>query len=396
MRYCEQNMPKNMANFIYMDHASATPVDERVLKEMEPYWTECFFNPGSIHAGGVGAKEALEGYRKRLAKVLECKAGEVIFTSGGTETNALAILGVIRGRIKEGKGAELHAVTSTIEHPSVLETFDMIEQEYGVAVSYVAPRSDGRIRAEDVRAVLEENTVLVSVVYANSEIGTIQPLREIARAIKEGGGKPIFHSDASQAPEYLNAAPGALGVDLETLDAQKVYGPKGVGALVVREDVRIEPLIYGGEQERGKRPGTEPVPLVAGFARAMEIAAQNRKEESERVKELRDRLIDGVLELVPGAELNGDREMRLPNNANIHLPGIDAEYAALQLDARGIGVGTRTACMRGESDAGSYVLRELHKEVDVSNSSLRITLGRQTSKSDVDKVIKAVAEVANV
>lgn len=390
-------MRSKKEKFTYLDHASATPMDDRVLSEMTPYWSDVFYNPGSVHEGGVKARAVLDEYRERIAKVLGIKPSETIFTSGGTEANTLAIVGGIKALSNARGGRPIHAITAAIEHPSVLDAFRALERDGVASVTYIKPDENGIITPEAVSLALRPETEMASIAYANSEIGTIQPLREIRNALnRESERRVILHSDASQAPEYLNVELDALGLDMMTIDAQKVYGPKGVGALALKQGVEIEPVMHGGAQQYGLRPGTEPLPLIAGLVKAMEIATENREAESERVRALRDYLIERVLELVPGSELNGDSVRRMPNNANFYLPDVDGEYAAIRLSASGFAVGTRSACMQSEdvTKGGSYVLRALGKSEEVPESSLRISLGRQTSSKDIDALIEAIVKVA--
>jgi len=327
------------------------------------------------------------------------KTDEVIFTSGGTESNNLAILGVINF-LKE-KGAqfkEMHCVTSTIEHSSVLDVFHEIEKG-GSAVSYVGVDKNGILNLDEFKKALRPNTALVSIIYASNEIGTIQSLPEIAKIVRNfRKGKPttfpIVHTDASQAPSYLDINEEKLGVDLMTLDGQKIYGPKGVGVLYKRENVFLKPLFFGGKQEYGLRPGTENVPGIVGFAKALELVIADKEKEINRLTDIRDHFVKNVLEKIPQVELNGDPKKRLPNNVNLSFPGYDNEWLVLQLDAKGIAVGTRSACLTGE-ESSSYVIRALGESDEYAKSSVRFTLGKETTKEDMNYVIDELFKIIN-
>ncbi len=395
-----------MAKRIYMDYASTTPLDPKVLKAMLPYFGEKFGNPSSIHTEGVEAKKALEAARKSVGLILNARANEMIFTGGGTESNNLAIFGAVRALEKSGVPiSKMHFVTTVIEHSSVLECFRELEAR-GARVTYVPVESNGIVDPRKIAAALRPETVLVSVGYANNEIGTIQPVPKIARGIRNfRDGKtqstktkfqtnsksqfsnfqtPIFHSDASQAPLYLDCSVERLGVDLLTLDGHKMYGPKGIGVLYVRRSVRLAPMLFGGGQERGLRSTTENVPLIVGFAKALEMAAASRVKESVRLTKLRDFCHSNILQNVGMTKMiiNGDMKERLPNNINISIPNLDTEFALLQLDAAGIACSTKSSCLG--SEGGSYVVRALGGGESRAVSTLRFSFGRGTTKKDVD------------
>ena len=387
---------------VYLDHAATTPLDPRVLEEMEPYFSKNFGNPGSIHAEGVVAKDAVSRARQKIGSLLGASPQDIIFTSGGTEANNLAIMGVFTERQKNGVAPEdMHFITTSLEHSSVLDVFDDFEAR-GARITYLGVNPDGVVSAEEVRKALSKNTVLVSVMYANNEIGTIEPITAISgtiRHFKRRKGKllnvfPFFHTDASQAPLYCDMSVERLGVDLLALDGQKIYGPKGVGVLYKRKGVAVSPLFYGGGQEFGLRPGTENVSGIVGFAEAFRIGAAERKEESRRLRALRDYFIKKVLQSIPTAELNGHAVMRLPNNANISFPGLDGEWLTVQLDAQGVAVGTKSACLSEES-GGSYVIRALGRGEDQAASSVRFTLGRKTTKKDLDYTVAALQKIVS-
>ena len=413
---------------VYLDNASTTPISREVKRAMDKYMTQEFGNPNSIHKMGVVAKNAVENARKSVASVFNSHLDEIIFNSGGTEGNNAAIFGVFNRLRKNGiKYSDMRAVTTNIEHSSVSECFKELERR-GVVVDYAPVDENGIIDPLKIKELLKPETVLVSVMYANNEIGIIQPIKEIAKVIRNFKKNlqpttynlqpsknslppttynlkpssppttynlqpttfPHFHTDACQAPLFLNLNVQELGVDLMTIDGQKIYGPKGVGALFIKRGVMIEPIIYGGGQEKGLRSGTENVPLIVGLAKAIEIAGKNRIKNSEWISEVRDYGIRKIEEKIPQAVLNGDRMKRLPNNINISIPGIDPEFVVLQLDEGGIVCSTKSACLKDESV--SYVIAALGKDEKYSQSSLRFSLGLDTTRKDMDYLVKMLTE----
>ena len=390
-----------MAKRIYMDYAGATPLDPRVYKAMLPYFGKKFGNPSSIHAEGVLAKKALETARRSVAGILQARADEIFFTSSGTELNNMAILGIVaetatadsRGLHADlRRNSEMHFITTAIEHSSVLECFRELESR-GAKVDYAQVRENGIVEPNTIAKLLRPETVLVSVGYANNEIGVIQPIRKISKVIRAHNLKTFFHSDGSQAPLYLDCNTDRLGVDLMTLDGHKMYGPKGVGILFVRRGTPLTPIIFGGGQERGLRSATENVALIVGISRALEIASSLRKKESTRLAILRDYFHSDVLKNIRTSNLivNGDMKERLPNNLNISIPGTDTEFLLLKLDAEGIAVSTKSSCLGTEG--GSYVVRALGGGEARALSTLRFSFGRQTTKKDIDTVIKKLAVI---
>ncbi len=381
---------------IYMDYAAATPVDEKVLKAMKPFWSENFGNPGAIHKEGVIAKNAVEESRKKISRIFKCHNDEVIFTSSGTESNSMAVLGYINNLLGQGKKLEdLHIITTKMEHPSILYLFEKFEKK-GVKVDYIGIDAEGIIDLKELRNSLKENTVLVSVMYANNEIGTIQPISKIAHILRQHRKNlgprdlnPVFHCDASQAPLFLKLDVNSLGVDMMTIDGQKIYGPKGVGALYKKRDVRLKPLLAGGNQEMGHRAGTENVPLIVGLAKAFELADKEREKESNRLIILRDYFIDQVLGKIKNSILNGSREDRLPNNINISIKGLNSEFMIVKLDEKGIACASRSACM-GKKGRESYVIDALG--CGGAYNSLRFTIGKNTTKKQIDFVVKSIKE----
>ena len=375
---------------------------------MDRYMTEEFGNPNSIHQTGVVARNALEDSRKVIALAFNSHPDEIIFNSGGTEGNNAAIFGVFNRLRKNGvKYSDMRAFTTNIEHSSVLECFKELESR-GVEVDYAPVDGNGIIDPKKIKELLKPETVLVSVMYANNEIGTIQPIKEIAKVIRAFRKtlpsvisllqpttynlQPVlFHTDACQAPLFLNLNVQELGVDLMTIDGQKIYGPKGVGVLFIKRGIEMEPIIFGGGQEKGLRSGTENVPLIAGLAKAIEIAGKDRVKNSERLSKIRDYGIKKIEEKIPQAALNGDRIKRLPNNINISIPGIDPEFVVLQLDEEGIVCSTKSACLKDEET--SYVISALGRDKKYSQSSLRFSLGLDTTKKDVDYLVKMLKTV---
>lgn len=381
---------------VYLDNSSATPVDPRVKDAMAPFWSRDFGNPGAIYKEGVIVKKAVENSRREIAEVLKCRPGEIIFVNGATESLNLAIRGAIGAWKKTNKNKRPEIITTTIEHGAVLNTCRVLEKE-GVKIVYVKPDERGIVNAKKIAGLLNENTALVSVMYANNEIGTIEPIKEIGRAIKLYKLKkptthyPLFHTDAVQAANYLSLDVNSLGVNLLTINAAKIYGPKGTAILYVKDKTPIEPILYGGGQERGLRPGTENVSLIVGLGKALSIACGMREKESKRQTALRDYFIKQLLHL-PAVGLNGDTLNRLPNNVNVSIGGIDNEYFVIQLDEAGIACSTRSACNTG-SDMGSHVILALGKSEKEASESVRFTLGRFTTKKDIDYTLSVIKKL---
>jgi len=328
-------------NRIYLDYSATTPLDEDVLREMLPFLKEKFGNPSSIHSFGREAFEALEKSREKVAEFLNCFLSEIFFTGGATEANNLALFGTVKALQERIKNP--HIITTQIEHPSVLNPCKELEK-MGFEVTYIKPDREGIVKSSDIEKELRKNTVLVSVMYANNEIGTIQPIAEIANVIRDfrssGSQIPVFHTDAVQAINYLNCDVQKLGVNLLTISGHKIYGPKGVGVLYVKRGTPVSPLVYGGGQENSLRSGTENIAGVVGLASALSKIKTRQKDEIIQIKKLRDKLVDGILSTVPEAQLNGSKEKRLPNNVNISIPGIEGEDMVFALDKEGIAVST--------------------------------------------------------
>ncbi len=415
---------------IYLDHSAATPLDPRVLEAMMPYLSTEFANPSSLHKAGQRARHAVDESREKVASIVGAKQSEVIFTSGGTESNSLFIKGVGEfilqnlEEIRRGKydeGAEFservvdvestfvpHIITTKIEHESVLMPIEELAKK-GFRVTYLDVGEDGVISLEDFEKAITNETVFVSIMYANNEIGTVQPVRECASILKKKNAEfssartpfcfsALLHTDACQGAPYLSLNVDELGVDSMTLNSGKIYGPKGVGCLYVRGGahgaVKLIPQLLGGGQEYRMRSGTENVAGIVGFAAALEFAQENREEESSRLLILRDKLIDGILK-IPNTRLNGSREKRLPNNVNVSFMGLHGETILVRLDMAKIAASSGSACSSGSMEK-SHVIAALGGEVadDVwSRSATRFTLGHSTTEKEIEIVIKELEKI---
>lgn len=372
---------------IYLDHAAATPLDSDVLAAMQPFLAGQFYNPSATYRAARKVRGALEQARASVAAQLGARASEIIFTAGGTESDNLAINGVMR------RYPEAHIVVSAIEHDAVLEP----AAQYNCSVALAT--GEGRVDPAGVAAKITDQTVLVSVMYANNEVGTIQPLRQIALELEKiraerrqaGNTRPLyFHTDACQAANYLDLHVSRLGVDMMTLNGGKIYGPKQSGVLYVSHKVELEPLIRGGGQERGLRSGTENAAACVGFARALEIAQDMRREETERLARLQSKAFMLIEEKLPGAVINGSRKHRLPNNIHLTLPGQDNERLLVELDERGIAAAAGSACSASDEEP-SHVLRAMGISDTDAQASLRLTMGRSTTEADIDTLITTLA-----
>jgi len=368
---------------VFLDYASTTPVLPEVLSAMKPFWNNKFANSSSLYAEAVVAKKAIENSRTDVARVLGARAQEIYFTGSGTESNNLAILGLFE--FYRNKFVP-HIITTTIEHPAVLEVCREIERRGG-DVTYVSPEANGIVSAKDIFSKITERTILVTVMMANNEIGTVQPIALIARLIKKRREEkntilPLIHTDACQAGNYLSLLVSTSGVDMLTLDGGKIYGPKGVGMLFVKKEIQINPIVWGGGQERGLRSGTENVSGIVGFAKALTIANRDRSAESARLSVFRDFLVKEILAISPNITLNGDSVMRLPNNINVCLPGMLGEFVVIKMDTLGVAISSGSACGTLSDTGASHVLKAIGKE-ECASSSIRITLGKYTTKKDL-------------
>ena len=418
---------------IYFDYAAGAPLDARVFSAMKSYFLNEQGNPSAIYKEGVEAKKAVEEARAKIAGAIFAHPDEIIFTNGGTESNNLAIFGVFRaaqslqraalslgedGPLQEKKP---HIITSVIEHPSVLNACRALEKTGVAKVDYIGVDKDGIVNLAEFKKVIRPETALVSIMYANNEIGTIQPIREIAKIIRQyrkshleakppsildglASKYPYFHTDACQAMNYLDVHVERLGVDLLTFNGAKIYGPKGVGVLYRKRNVSLAPVLYGGGQEQGLRSGTENVPAIVGLAKALEIARATAEKESARQTKLRDYFISEIEKHIPDAILNGSRTKRLPNNINVSFPNMENQHMVILLDAKGIAVSAKSACSSEDEDA-SYVVSALGgPEWSASpderasqgvraDNSVRFSLGRETTKKDIQKTISALQEI---
>ncbi len=383
---------KKSKDSIYMDYASATFVLPEVHTAMEPFFDKNFSNPASLYQSGLDAREAISNARKDIANVIGCRPNEIYFTASGTESNNMAFLGL---RDKNGRFDGMHFVTMKTEHSSVKEITKEIER-LGGSVSCAKSNDDGIIDLEDLELLIKKETVMVSVMMVNNEIGTIQPIKEIAsvirRANKKFGKEIIFHTDACQAPQYLKIEIEKLGVSMLTLDSSKIYGPKGIGMLYVKKGINLKPIIFGGGQEGGLRSGTENVAGIVGFAKAMVIVDSDRKKETERIKNIRDYAFKKITENFPSAIINGSVESRIANNINVCFPGIDSEFVVIKLGYEGIECSYASTCKTLGNDNSSYVLEAIGKK-DCATSSLRFTFGRKTEKEDIDILISTLKKI---
>jgi len=374
-----------MKGDLYFDNAASTPVDERVFETMKPYFSENYGNPGSMHSLGLKAANAMEDARKTVARFLNCTSEEVIFTGSGTESINMAIKGAALALQRKGK----HIITQKTEHHAVLETCRFLEKQ-GFEVTYIDVDVNGLVDLKKLKEAIKSETILVSIMYANNEIGTIQPIRKIAEICREK--KVLFHTDACQAAGYLDMDVKNLGVDYLSFNGSKIYGPKGVGALYVKSGRPLLPLIHGGGQEFGKRSGTENVPLIVGFAKAVEIVDTEREKEVARLSELRDYLIYELLKRIPKSLLNGHPIERLPNNVNVTFLDVEGEALLLDLDQYGVCASTGSACTSKTLEP-SHVILALGRPYEVAHGSLRFSLGRYTTREGIDKLLDLLPRI---
>ena len=376
---------------VYLDHAGTTPLDSKVLEAMVPYFTQRFGNPSSLHSVGQEARYALDEARERVAGVLNCRPREIVFTAGGTESDNAAIHGVATALHETGN----HIVTSSVEHHAVLHACQYLESQ-GFEVTYLSVDADGMVQPEAVYNAINERTTLVSIMYGNNEIGTINPISEIAKSVKKRAEELsrtiVFHTDAVQAAGYLSLDVAELGVDLLSLSGHKFHGPKGTGVLYMKRGSPYLPLIHGGGQERDRRSGTENIPGIIGLSLALEAADTVREETSQRCATLRDRIIDSVLQQIPGSRLNGHATQRLPNNVNFSFTGVEGEPILLGLDMAGIAASSGSACSSGSLEP-SHVLLALGQSAEIARGSLRLTLGRDNTEDEVEYLLGVLVDL---
>lgn len=369
---------------LYFDHAAATPLDSEVFEAMKPWLTENFANPSSIYQDGQKARAAVDNARMQIAGYLKCKPTEIYFTGSGTESCNWAIKGIVEKRLTEAPKA--HLIVTAIEHSSVLEMAKYLEQYDLIEVSYLPVNREGIVNVEDLKNALRPETVLVSVMTVNNEIGTIQPIQEISKICRERG--VYFHTDACQAAGYLDMNVNDLGVDLLSMNAGKIYGPKGVGVLFIRDGVKIVPWTIGGGQEFKMRSGTENVAGIVGMGKAVELL------KKQDVKTLRDELWKMLQQKIAGVQLNGGIDNRIDNNLNIFIPGVDGEMLMRRLDLMGICISTGSACATGTAEL-SHVLLALGLTTEEARSSIRITLGKQNIEGEIEQFVQSLSEAVS-
>src|SRR5574344_703415 len=371
----------------YFDHAATTAVKEEVLKEMIPYFCVEFGNPSSLYSIGRKNRKAVDDSRQKVANAIGANSKEIYFTSCGSESDNLAIKGVAYANKDKGN----HIITSKIEHPAVLNTCKKLEQQ-GFKVTYLGVDKNGRINIEELKNAINNSTILISIMFANNEIGTIQPIEEIGQIAKYNN--IIFHTDAVQAIGNIKINVRQMNIDMLSLSAHKFYGPKGIGALYVRSGIDFETVQDGGHQEKGKRAGTENVAGIVGLGKAIELSDNNLEEYNTKLVTLRDYYIHEIIDKIPNVIINGDIKNRLPGNSNISFKDMDGEQILLKLDSVGICASTGSACTSGSS-APSHVLVELGNPINYLNGSLRITFGEENTKEDVDFLVKNLVEICN-
>lgn len=376
-----------MSRFVYVDNAATTAVSKDVLDSMIPYYTEKYGNPSSLYSIGRGSKKAIETAREDIAKCLNALPAEIFFTSGGSEADNWAIKGVAHEQALKGKN---HIITTTFEHHAVLHSVQSLEKE-GFEVTYLDVHENGIVRPEELENAIKENTALVTIMYANNEIGTIQPISELGEICKKHS--VLFHTDAVQAIGNTPIDVKNQNIDLLSLTAHKIHGPKGIGVLYIKKGIKLNNLIDGGAQERGRRAGTENVPGIVGLSTAIKIACSNIEERSKRISSLRDKIINGALK-IERSRLNGDLHQRLPGNINLCFEGIEGESLLLMLDMHGICASSGSACTSGSLDP-SHVLLAIGLPHEIAHGSLRISLSDDNSEEDVDYILEVLPKIIN-
>lgn len=371
----------NPSKNIYLDHAATTYLDSRVVEAMRPFWQENFGNPSALYAVGREAKVAIEAARQKVAEILGCSPAEIVFEGSGTESDNHAIIGAALAN----KGRGNHLITSAIEHHAVTDSCEFLTKQ-GFEITYIPVDKNGVVKVDELIKALRPETILVSIMYANNEIGTIQPIAEISQAVKKHNPDILVHTDACQAAPYLDLNVDHLGIDLLTINGSKIYGPKGTGALYIRQGVAVSNLIHGGGQENKRRSGTENVPGIVGLAKALELVQSEKEIEVKRLTALRDYLIAGLLK-IPKTFLNGHPVNRLPNNVNVSVLDVEGESVLLALDTLGVAISTGSACASG-SLKPSHVILALGQPNEAVHGSLRFSLGHSNSQADLDYVLE--------
>lgn len=373
---------------LYMDYSATTPVKKEVLDEMMPYFTENFGNASSFHTFGREAKTALDKARGQVANLINAKPNEIYFTAGGTESDNWAIEGVAFAHRSKGN----HIITSKIEHHGILHICEYLEKHHGFEVTYLDVDAEGRVKLDELEKAIKDTTILISIMFANNEIGTIEPIKEIGRIAKEKG--VIFHTDCVQAVGNVKIDVKELGIDLLSLSSHKFYGPKGVGAIYINENVEFEKIQDGGHQEKNKRAGTENIAGIVGLAKAIELADKNLEKYNNKLINLRDFYFDEITKNIPNVKINGSKEKRLPGNANVSFKNINGEQLLLELDSLGICASSGSACTSGQSEP-SHVLTAIGLNAEYIQGSLRTTFGEENTKEDVEFLIKSIIEITN-
>ena len=371
---------------LYMDYSATTPVKQEVLDEMMPYLTNYFGNASSFHTFGREAKNALDKAREQVANLINAKSNEIYFTAGGTESDNWALEGVAFSHRDKGN----HIITSKIEHHAILHTCEYLEKHHGFEVTYLDVDSEGKIRLEDLEAAIKDTTILITIMFANNEIGTVQPIKEIGKIAKKH--KIIFHTDAVQASGNIAIDVKELNVDLMSMSSHKIYGPKGIGALYIKTGTKLHTFVHGGAQERRRRAGTENIPSIVGYGKAAEIAKTNIENHINTLTTLRKKLIDGILEKIPYTRINGSMEDRLPGNVNFSFEFIEGEGILLMLDMLGIAASSGSACTSGSLDP-SHVLMAIGLPHEIAHGSLRLSIGDFTTEEDIDYIIEHLPAV---
>lgn len=371
---------------IYMDYSATTPVKKEVLDEMLPYFTEHFGNASSAHSFGREVKSALSKARGQVANLINAKENEIYFTAGGTESDNWAIEGVAFSLKEKGN----HIITSKIEHHGVLHVCEYLEKHHGFKVTYLDVDSDGKVKLDELKKAITDKTILISIMFANNEIGTIQPIKEIGEIAKEH--KILFHTDAVQAAGNIEIDVKELNIDLMSMSSHKIYGPKGVGALYIKTGVKLHPFIHGGAQEKRRRAGTENIPAIVGYGKAAEMAKENMKNHIEKLTNLREKLINNILDKVPYTIVNGSRKNRLPGNVNFSFEFIEGEGILLMLDMLGVAASSGSACTSGSLDP-SHVLMAIGLPHEIAHGSLRLSIGDFTTEEDIDYIVEKLPGV---
>jgi len=394
-----------MKKKIYLDHGATTPVDKKVLLEMMPYFSEKYGNASSLHSFGKDTLDTVEKSRLQLARFFGAEAEEIFFTSGATEANNLAVKGIVKAYYAKNKNdysvSKPHIITTSFEHHCVLESCQTLEKENLAKVSYILPQKDGLVRVSDIEKAIQKNTLLISAMYVNNEIGTVQPIAEIGKIVKKNNLKKslekkiFFHTDATQAVNYFDCKVEKLGVDMLSLSAHKIYGPKGVGALYVKKGTPIKPILNGGGQEKGLRSGTTNSCGIIGFGKAVALLSDKKNaQKNKETLELRNFLIEKILKEIPDSRLNGSREKRSPNNANFSFKNVEGESLLMMLDAEGLACSTGSACSSGSLEP-SHVLLSIGLLPEEAHGSLRITLGRQNTQKEIENAVKIIKKVVS-